>query len=73
MITVKFNCKMCGVNEYELQVPAREAEEVQLWIDKTLWHVAEEHHRISPLCPSIKCDLIIPTPTESEFVGQQVE
>ena len=77
MITVKYSCAECGLNDREVQVPARatEATDVCHWVGVTVAQcVSDDHSRISPSCRSDKASMLkIPMPKEAEFIGQQIE
>lgn len=73
MVTVMFDCKACGLVKHPVQVPARTTEDVCDWVAKVGVWVGDEHRKVSPLCSSRTCDLYLPNPAGSEFIGQQVE
>ena len=66
-----FSCEGCGLKRHELQVPARETEDVVAWVRQVNHHVSVEHRHVSPRCHAVKCDLYLPNC--GEFIGQQVE
>lgn len=76
MITIYFDCPLCGLKDHALQVPARESADIDVrtWMDSVIWHCAEEHRRVSPKCnPRELKNLKVPLPKEGEFLGQQIE
>lgn len=73
MITIMFSCKGCGLEKHKLQIPAREDEDLLVWMEKVKGWVADEHHKVSQNCRTERCDLYLPMPPEAEFVGQQIE
>lgn len=80
MITIKFSCPLCGLKGHELQIPARESEQVNVadWMGRVIVWCADEHRRISPNChPEQLHDVMIPLKhtdgTEAEYIGQQLE
>lgn len=49
-ITVTYSCRVCGLNEVGVDVPARESEDVVAWMDRTVRLVAADHAWRSPDC-----------------------
>lgn len=75
MITCKYSCKVCGIVNREVQVPARTTEDVVVWMQKVVaLAIFIDHRQKSPKCNSETIsDLMIPMPPGAEFVGQQIE
>lgn len=60
-ITVLYSCDLCGLTDAHCDVPAREDEDVLVWMEQTIQLVAANHHRRSPLCrPKTLKNLMIP-------------
>jgi hypothetical protein len=73
MITVRFTCKKCGLKKREVQVPARDTQTLNEWMEIVKHCVADDHRTAEPKCHNLKVDLWIDEPEGSEFLGQQVE
>jgi hypothetical protein len=49
-IGVRYSCHACGLSDIEVRVPAREEEDVLVWMD-TMGHALKADHRSrSPAC-----------------------
>lgn len=60
-IEVLYSCRVCGIRDAALRVPAREEEEVLAWMDATIALVGADHYRRSPACGATRLqDLKIP-------------
>jgi hypothetical protein len=60
-ITVRYSCYDCGLTKVSCVVPAREDEDVLVWMDQTLRRLAADHDQRSPSChPTMLHDLMIP-------------
>jgi hypothetical protein len=77
MITCKYSCPECGIVDQEVQVPARQSAQVDVvqWMEKVVFPtIGEDHKNRSPKCnPKELKNLMVPTPPEAEFIGQQIE
>lgn len=75
MITLFYSCKHCGLVERPVQVPAREAEDVAVWVKQVVAKViGDDHVTVSPGCNANSIThLKIPMPKDAQFIGQQVE
>jgi len=68
-ITVKYSCKLCGLDKVDVVVPARGTEDVLTWMDTMGRFLGEDHHRRSPYCTPTKLqDVMIPM-TGTDRVG----
>ena len=74
-IGVQYSCDECGIDEAEVMVPAREAEQdVKDWMDRTIVHLAIDHDSRSPRChPQSLSRVKIPMPAGTVSVGGPVE
>lgn len=69
-ITVKYSCHDCGLVKAECVVPARQDEDVVVWMEHTIRLAAQDHARRSPRChPKQLHDLMIPMPPGTDRVG----
>lgn len=75
MITCKYSCPECGLVDREVQVPARTTEDVVVWVQQKVGRaILIDHCKVSPRCRAqVIKNLMIPTPPEAEFLGQQIE
>ena len=75
MLTILYSCKSCGIVDRPVQVPARETEDVKLWVELVVtFAIWNDHNAASPGCDMhTMSDVKIPIPEGSEFIGQQVE
>lgn len=62
MIRVKIACRGCGL-KVDVDVPARDGEDVTTWLTKTEKVVERNHRHHSPLCWSKSRDVMIPVTT----------
>lgn len=69
MIRVRYSCKGCGLKAVELEVPARDTEDVITWLDNTRAIVSRNHDQQSPFCLSPCCDLEVPFAEGTQKVG----
>ena len=69
-ITVRYSCTLCGVRDRTLAVPAREeAENVVVWMERTIGLVGADHHKQQPGCIARQLhDLKIPM-DGAEWIG----
>jgi hypothetical protein len=68
-IVVLYSCAECALTKVRCAVPAREEEDVRVWMDQTIRLVSADHHRRSPRChPKTLSDLMIPM-TGTDRVG----
>jgi hypothetical protein len=69
-ITVMYSCPECALTKVSCIVPAREEEDVLVWMDETIRLVAADHDRRSPRChPKTLKDLYIPMPPGTDRIG----
>lgn len=47
---VLYTCAGCGLKDVPVDVPARGAEDVRVWMDATVAHVSKDHRRRSYHC-----------------------
>lgn len=70
MITVKFSCAACGLNQVPVKVPARQSpnSDVKAYVEEVIGrYIGREHHRLSPHCTSlVMSELMIPLPDEAD-------
>ena len=60
-IRVFYSCALCGLIKVGLDVPAREVEDVRVWMDSTILLLSQDHNRLSPHChPTTLTNLLIP-------------
>ena len=60
-IRVRYSCPKCGLKAVELEVPAREEEDVVEWMRDTTMRTWIDHGRRSPRCGADELrDLMIP-------------
>lgn len=61
-IGVKYSCHLCGLKDIEVQIPARETEDVLAWMHQVLEPgVGADHQMRSPHCkPKTLKDVKIP-------------
>lgn len=69
-IGVQYSCNGCGIRNVEVQIPAREAEDVGAWMRNVLQPgLGADHLKRSPRCRSETCDVKIPMAAGSDRVG----
>lgn len=68
-ITCFYTCKQCGLNEIPVEVPARDEEDVVVWVKASAEIMGADHEKRNPTCPSRKIDLKIPVPPGAEKIG----
>ena len=75
MLTILYSCKSCGIKDRAVQVPARETEDVKVWVELVVgFAIWNDHNECSPGCVITKVSEVkIPIPEGTEFVGQQIE
>lgn len=61
-IKVLYSCRVCGLNNQEVDVTAREAEDVVAWMEQTcIVQLAQDHATRRPHCrPETLVDVKIP-------------
>ena len=65
-IQVLYSCALCRLKRVPVDVPAREAEALTPWLDRTIALVAHDHIRRSPGCQAQELsDLFIPHPHDA--------
>ena len=68
-ITVFYSCLLCGLQKAACVVPAREDEDVRVWMDSTIRRVSVDHDMRSPNChPDTLSELMIPM-TGTDRIG----
>ncbi len=69
-ITVKYSCYQCGLRDAELSVPAREDEDVVVWMERMVGqNIKTDHARRSPHCRATSVqNLMIPI-TGAQKIG----
>lgn len=75
MIGIVYSCDGCGLKDAVVELPYRESEEdVVTWLQtKVGAAVGQDHARRSPKCRSETCDLRIPMPPGTQWVGGPVQ
>ncbi len=70
MITVRYSCRGCGLENVPCDVPEREqGSDVCAWAETILGQaLADDHIRRSPDCMSRACDVMIPI-TGAQYLG----
>ena len=59
-IVCKYTCHACALDKVSVAVPAREDEEIGVWIRATAELLGADHCRRSPHCTKREIDLMIP-------------
>ncbi len=61
-IEVKYSCKVCGLQQVSLKVPARDDpdSDIEKWIAATAKLAGNDHMIRSPMCRGKHVDLMIP-------------
>jgi len=68
-IRVFYSCPLCGLVKTAVDVPARDEEDVRVWMEQTVRLTGEDHARRSPDChPQRLHDLMI-TMTGLDRIG----
>jgi len=73
-VTLRYSCRLCGLNDVSAEVPAREreAEPVEAWLNAAMLFLASDHRKRSPGCkPASLQDIKIPM-TGVEWIGGPV-
>jgi len=70
-IGVLYSCEQCGILNQEVQVPARDAEDVIQWMEKVcIIALCADHESRSPRChPETLTHIKIPMPAGVDRVG----
>lgn len=66
---VMYSCHLCGLRKIQLDVPAREEEDVKAWLDATARLVHVDHQHRTPGCPNPKIDDLMIPMTGTDRVG----
>jgi len=74
MIGILYSCARCGLDKQQVDLPYRESEmDVVEWMQtKVITAVADDHAKRSPRCRSETCDIRIPMPPGTQWVGGPV-
>jgi hypothetical protein len=73
-ITVMYSCAGCGLEKAAVDVPAREQEDVTVWMARTMLRVSAHHVRVSPSCPAeTLSDLMIPIAGADRVGGPSIQ
>ena len=73
-ITVLYSCHACGLKRIEVDVLARENEDVVAWMDAVGHKLSEDHARKSPHCrPQTLSDVMIPIAGAEKVGGPAVQ
>jgi hypothetical protein len=68
-ITVMYSCDECALSKVSCLVPAREDEDVTVWMEQTIRLISADHDQRSPGChPKMLKDLYIPM-TGTDRIG----
>jgi len=74
MIGIVYSCQRCGLELVTCDVPAREDEDVRLWMDRTVRLVWDDHARRSPHChPDTLSEMRIPMTGADRIGGPAVQ
>jgi len=69
---LQYSCDRCGIKRQILDVPARQDEDITVWMDRTIYLVAHDHRRLSPTCNAKSLtELLIPM-TGTDRIGGPV-
>lgn len=72
-VPIIYTCRQCGIDEREIRVRERTADEnIIAWMNAVQTAVGEDHLRMSPACRSQTCDLKIPLANKNAEIGQAV-
>lgn len=63
-----FHCHVCGDHEFGVRW-RQNGEDIASWIELVKVAVGATHLARSPKCPSTECDLKLPMPAGSPFLG----
>jgi hypothetical protein len=73
-IRVRYSCPACGLVSVNVDVPARETEDVVTWMEATVRATGADHNRRSPDChPARLHDLMIPMTGTDRIGGPTVQ
>lgn len=71
-LKVLYTCQACGIVKRPVTVRCRrETEDLMAWMGLVQRRVGDDHRSQSPTCHSSKCDLMIPAPEGSRWVGEK--
>ena len=74
VMKVLYSCHECGIEKAPVEVPERKTEDVQVWIEQIMAkHIAADHYKRSPLCPSQHADIMIPISGAEKIGGASVQ
>lgn len=69
-IQVKYSCVLCGIENAEVQVPARDSsEDLTSWMNQLSHALAEDHVRRSPHCRPKKLQNVMIPLENAGWVG----
>jgi len=68
-IQCKYSCFQCGIFREIVTVPAREDEDIKVWMDATALLVSADHDRRSPKCVITKLDELMIPITGADKIG----
>lgn len=71
-IRVLYSCTVCGLVDVGVVVPERGDEDVVVWINGAVGHVAVDHRARSPQCHAKAVDLKVPFDGRSKIGGPVV-
>ncbi len=55
-VRVRYSCQLCGINEAEIRVPAREDhEDIKSWLQQTIMLATDDHARRQTTWPMPIC------------------
>lgn len=73
-ITVKYSCDVCGLTDVQVEVRAREDEDVTTWMDQTVRRIARHHSGTSPFCTARTLkNLMIPITNADKIGGPSIQ
>lgn len=76
MLTIKvlYSCWTCGLKKAGCDVPARDNEKIEQWMNQMMRHLADDHDRRSPGCvpaDGMLHDVMIPVAPDTKVGGLQ--
>ncbi len=72
-IRILYSCLICGLKDVACEVPAREEEDVIVWLHNSMLFVRDDHGRRSPKCNSDRAsDIKIPMTGANKIGGPTI-
>lgn len=69
-VVVRYSCRVCGLADVEVSVPARESEDVAQWMNATVRLLGADHFQRQPECSTeVLNDIKVPLADGAKIGG----